>query len=191
MAVIPAFGPSGVLPPYVGTDPANRPSMSPYGASMTDIVDRFAISSERIAILRGLLAYRAALAGIGIVNGSQWIDGSFVEDCETIWNRPPSDVDIVTFAYRPQAASAGQDWAQVIHANLDIFDPMRAKAIFKCDAYYIDLNKAAHLMVSDTAYFNGLFSHQRSTRLWKGMISVSLSSDDAAAWRMIRGSGNA
>jgi hypothetical protein len=45
----------------------------------------------------------------------------------------------------------------------------------------VDLDKKPFLIVDDTRYWFGLFSHQRVTSLWKGMLSVSLQSDDDAA----------
>ena len=158
------FGPSGVLPPFVGTDATTRPGGSPYVTTMTEIVRQFGTSAERLAILRGLLDYRAALSRVGIVRGFQWIDGSFVEDCETIRQRPPGDVDIVTFAYRPLI----QDWRQFVWQHPDIFDPTRTKAQFKCDAYYVDLQMPPHLIVGDASYFNNLFSHQRDSKQLEG-----------------------
>jgi hypothetical protein len=152
---------------------------------MTELVGRFATSPERSQILRGLLAYRAALAGIGITQGLQWLDGSFVEDCETTRQRPPSDIDIVTFAYRPAHSVSQIDWTNLINANLFLFDPIQAKAGFQCDAYYVDLNMPPHTIVARTTYFNGLFSHHRDTAQWKGMVSVSLQSDDAQALQLI------
>lgn len=183
--MIPPFGPSGVLPPYVGTSPADRAQNSPYPVAMTEIVNRFATSAQRVAILNGLLDYRAALGGLGIAQGFQWIDGSFVEDCETIRQRPPGDVDIVTFAYRPAHAHDDQSWGALFGANIPLFDPDQTKATFKCDAYYVDLLKFPHFVVADTAYFNGLFSHQRDTAQWKGMLRVMLQSDDDAARRLL------
>jgi hypothetical protein len=183
--LIPAFGPSGVLPPFTGNNPTDRAQTSPYRVAMSDIVQRFSTSAERIAILRGLLDYRGALAGVGIVNGFQWLDGSFVEDCETTRQRPPGDVDIVTFAYRPPPAAALLDWLRFVNQNLILFDPVQTKAQFKCDAYYVDLFKPPHISVADTVYFNGLFSHQRNTAQWKGMLLVELQSDDAAARNLL------
>jgi hypothetical protein len=179
--VIPALGPSGVLPPFVGADATVRAQVSPYPTTISTIVGRFGTSTERVAILRGLLDYRAALSSVGIVQGFQWIDGSFVEDCETIRQRPPGDVDIVTFAYRPAVG----DWGQFVSHHLDLFDSTRTKAQFKCDAYYVDLHKRQHLIVTDTSYFNGLFSHQRDTQQWKGMLAVDLNSDDLAAKQLV------
>jgi len=109
------------------------------------------------------------------------IDGSFVDDCETIRERPPGDVDIVTFAYRPVV----QNWLQFVQQNLRLFDFSQTKALFLCDAYYVDLQNPPHLIVHDTTYFNGLFSHQRDSKLWKGMLALDLSSDDSAAQQFL------
>jgi phage terminase large subunit len=145
--------------------------------SCTEIVSRFGTSRERLAILRGLLDYRATLSTVGIVRGFQWIDGSFVEDCETIRRRPPDDVDIVTFAYRPPFL----DWPEFVRQHPQIFDPFQTKASFRCHAYYVDLQTAPHLIVHDTTYFSSLFSHQRDSKLWKGMLTLDLNSDDVVA----------
>jgi hypothetical protein len=77
--MIPAFNTSGVLPPFdpAGT-PTNRNSMAPYRTTMVEIARRFCSSEARIAIMRGLINYRAELRAAGIVDGFQWIDGSFV-----------------------------------------------------------------------------------------------------------------
>jgi hypothetical protein len=155
--------------------------VSPYVATMTEIVARFGTSTERLAILAGLLDYRAALAAVGIAQGFHWIDGSFVENCEALRQRPPGDVDIVTFAYR----AVTPDWSLFVSQHAEIFDPRLSKAQFKCDAYYIDPQKPPNLIAEDSAYFNGLFSHQRDTLQWKGMLSIDLNSDDAAARRLI------
>jgi len=183
--LIPAFGPSGVLPPFVGHSPADRAQTCPYNASMTEIVQRFASSAERVAILNVLLDYRAALAAVGIQQGFQWLDGSFVEDCETMRGRAPGDIDVVTFAYRPVAIRNNQDWTQFALQNTNLFDPIQTMADFRCDAYYIDLLKPPHITVADTAYFNGLFSHHRDTAQWKGMLVVTLQSDDLAARQLL------
>jgi hypothetical protein len=183
--MIPAFGPSGVLPPFVGNDPADRAHVSPYLASMTEVVSRFATSAERVAILRGLLDYRDALSGAGIFIGFQWLDGSFVENCEAVRGRAPNDIDVVTFAYRPPAAANDGEWRDFVSTNIHLFDWEQTKANFRCDAYYIDLGKPPHLIVADTAYFNGLFSHQRNTSQWKGIVEVCLQADDAAARQLM------
>jgi len=128
-----------------------------------------------------LLDYREALRGVGIHSGYQWLDGSFVEDVETNRGRPPSDIDIVTVAYRPPVP----DWAQFVRMNIALFDPDQVKAAHRCDAYFIDLGTAPHIVVRNTCYWFGLFTHQRETFLWKGMLLLPLSSDDALARAML------
>jgi hypothetical protein len=152
---------------------------SPYASTIGEFVLRYAVSVERKAILKGLLDYRAALQGIGVSTGFQLLDGSFVEDVENIRLRPPGDIDVVTFAEPATADKAA--WRQTIFKNLDLFLPSRTKAKFKCDAYFIDLSKQAETLVEDTAYFFNLFSHQKNTHTWKGMVKVRLVSDDAMA----------
>jgi hypothetical protein len=146
---------------------------------MTDLVQRFATSPERTTILEGLLNYRAALQAVGIAQGCQWIGGSFVEDAETNRGRPPIDIDLVTFAYRPNVDDTA--WLNLSNERGDLFDFNESKRKYRCDAYYVDLNIYPHLILSSVSYFYGLFSHQRVTSLWKGMITVPLVSDDAMA----------
>lgn len=183
--MIPAFNSSNVLPPYLGANPGARGEMSPYQASMTEIVRRFATSPARVTIIEGLLAYRENLANLGIVDGFQWIDGSFVENVEVLCGRAPADVDVVTFARRPSHVADPVAWTNLIQANLDVFIPAQAKAQFLCDAYFVDLNKKPEIVVDDTRYWFGLFSHQRVSSLWKGMIAIPLSSDDQIAKLLI------
>ena len=64
---------------------------------------------------------------------------------------------------------------------MSLLDPEQAKTVFMCDAYFVDLLKPPELLVDDTRYWFGLFSHQRETALWKGMLQVPLCSDDDAA----------
>ncbi|MBE2295247.1 MAG: hypothetical protein IAF00_09855 [Phycisphaerales bacterium] len=177
--MIPAFNLSGVLPPFLGPSPTGRTEMSPYAVSMVEVVKHFATSHERIHILTGLLDFRAALRAVGIVDGFQWLDGSFVEDVEKMRNRAPADVDIVTFAHRPTASP--DEWRRLVSDHLYLFDPRITKAQYHCDAYFVDLDKKPFLVVDDTRYWFGLFSHQRVTSLWKGMLSVPLQSDDDVA----------
>jgi hypothetical protein len=181
--LIPANTISGILPPFTGADSTDRANTSPYAASMTDVVLRYGFNAERTAILTGLLDYRATLRSIGVTDGFQWLDGSFVEDVEHIRSRPPGDIDVVTFA-RPALADRAV-WLQLVNVNVALFSPQQTKKTFKCDAYFIDLGKRIETVVSDTAYFFNLFSHQRSTHTWKGMIRVPLISDDANARALI------
>ncbi|MFM0315987.1 hypothetical protein PQR36_13945 [Paraburkholderia nemoris] len=151
---------------------------------MSEFATRFATSVRRAEILDGLLRYRAALRGIGILTGFQWVDGSFVEDVEQKENRAPRDIDVVTFGYSPVVAdqNAYRLW---FNTNLALFDRNQTKHNFECDGFYIDLRKRAELLVDDARYWFGLFSHQRDTSLWKGMVQVPLQSDDAAASALV------
>lgn len=87
----------GLLPPVNPTS-AER---SPYPVALLDVILRFATSPERCKVLKGFLDYRAALHGMGLVNGFQWLDGSFTEQVETLERRSPRDIDVVTFVYTP------------------------------------------------------------------------------------------
>lgn len=158
--------------------------MSPYMVSIATVVKHYDTSRERTRILHGLLDFRAALRSIGIVDGFQWIDGSFVEDVEKVRNRAPQDVDLVTFAHRPKKSDS--DWKDLIKKHITLFQPQEIKAKYYCDAYFVDLDKPPLLIVDDTRYWFGLFSHQRVTALWKGLLSVPLQSDDDKA-RLILG----
>ena len=184
--MIPPFNPSGVLPPYVGKDATVRALVSSYDVTASELVGRFATSPERVAVLTGLLTYRAQLHAIGIVRGYQWLDGSFVEDVETLEGRPPGDVDVVTFASRPMGATDALAWAAFFQAHINCFNPKFLKANLKCEAYYVDLDRRPDLIVSDTQYWCGLFSHRR-TGLWKGMLRLPLASDDMLAGSQLTG----
>ncbi|WP_425462821.1 DUF6932 family protein [Methylibium rhizosphaerae] len=174
--MIPPFNASGVLPPYIGANPGGaHAAASPYDAAISEIHETLCKTPERVVLLRGLLSYREALRSAGIVEGFQMIDGSFTEDCERLRSRAPGDIDLVTFAKLPVP-----DVQPFFQANIQLFDRVQTKHLYSCDAFFVDLGKAAHLLVADTTYWFGLFSHQRVSSLWKGMLRVSLASDDAA-----------
>lgn len=181
--MIPAFNDGGVLPPFVGGDATGELQLprSPYPASMEVLVERFATSAERAAIIKGLIGLRAGLRAAGLIQGLQWIDGSFVEACETIKGRPPGDVDVVNLVRRPNGVADDQAWLTFLTANHQLFDPQAAKAAFNCDAYFIDLDGDAGNVVEQAAYWFGLFSHQRDTFRWKGLVQLELEEDDTAA----------
>lgn len=180
--MIPAFNISGVLPPFDSAHgPTNPAKMSPYLATMSDFVRHFATSRERVAILTGLLDYRLELTNADIVDGFQWVDGSFIENTEILRGCPPADIDIVTFARRPPTHAALTAWLSFFKSNLHLFDKNQTKGRFKCDAYYMDLDLSPNVIVDCTRYWFGLFSHQRATYLWKGIVQIPLVSDDAAA----------
>lgn len=176
--MIPSFTHSGVLPPFVG-QPHEFHGRSPYLVSMTEMAERFGTTEKRQSIFRGLLRYRAELRAIGIHSGFQWIDGSFVEDVETTRQRPPSDVDVVTFATRPAGMEEDANWAALVKDRDDLFASHQSKLQYSCDAYFVDLQPTQPAwLIMQASYWSGLFSHQRDTALWKGMLQVELGKDD-------------
>lgn len=168
--MIPDFTQSGVLPPFIGT-PTDSATMSPYQCSILDFVVKYATTPERTMILKGFLNYRKALIESGVDTGFQWCDGSFVEDVENSRDRPPNDIDLVTFS--PQVENISD------FLNQNKFE--NAKESFYCDAYFVNLNANPIYLVKQTRYWFGLFSHQRETGLWKGMLEIPLDSDDKQA----------
>lgn len=176
--MLPSFNASGVLPPFLGDGPGERQTASPYKASMSELVVQFGYTPERRRILRGLLDFRQALRAVAIVTGFQIIDGSFLEDCERTRSRPPSDIDLVTFSHLPVPS---QEAAAFLGEHIALFDQAAVKGAYSCDAYFVDLAKDARYVVQDTMYWYGLFSHQRDTFMWKGLITIPLLSDDAQA----------
>lgn len=189
--MIPAFTVNGLLPAFTGSTPAELGGRAPFRTSIIQVIDRFATSPERIAILSGLLDYRRALYNLGLVTGFQWINGSFVEDIERLEGRPPGDVDIVTFFRRPAAATTDIEWAAFQANNKPRLDELFLMPIpkqkFKCDAYPVELEIPPELVVFWTHYWFGLFSHRRATFEWKGLLQVPLftAADDDAARQLL------
>ena len=184
--MLPRFNASMVLPPYTGADPTQSATMSPYKVEFLEFAQQFATSQHRADLLNGLIAYREALRNIGLTQGFQWIDGSFVEDVEQSRGRPPADIDVVTFAYGPQFADPPAYRAWVLQ-NQALFSPIETKRLHNCDAFFVDMMQLRpDLLVDRTRYWFGLFSHQRATALWKGMVQVPLVSDDIQARAMLQ-----
>jgi len=153
---------------------------SPYPVTATELVQRFAISIPRRAILDGLLRYRAELRALGFVRGLQWLDGSFVENVEERERRPPQDIDVVTFAH-PPAGMGSAEIRKAMAARPDLFVQERCKEEFLCDTNIVNLETAPEWLVTQTRYWYGLYSHRRGDSLWKGLLELPLASDDAAA----------
>lgn len=176
--MIPSFNQSGVLPPFLpGSLPIQSGAMAPYKVTLLEVVQRFSAGNVRPDIVRGLIDYRAALRAVGVSSGFQWIDGSFVEDIENNQGRPPNDVDTVTFALRPLAHQKQEHWNNLVNQRAELFIPAECKKRFRCDAYYVDMNLPPRSLVDQARYWFGLFSHQRDTYLWKGMLEIPLDDD--------------
>lgn len=181
--MIPLMNASAVLPPFIGPHPTNAAASSPYVVSASDVVARFGTTLERVAILRGLLSYRQAIIGLGMTEGHMWLDGSFVEDIESVHGRFPNDIDVVTFTIIPGADKLTKNMLARTYPAL--FLPDEAKKVYRCDAYFVDLSAPPLVIVDRTRYWFGLFSHQRNTNMWKGMLQVALQSDDMTATAML------
>lgn len=171
---IPSFNLSGVIPPYQGVSPAG-PSlgMAPYRTTVDEFVPRFSTSADRVAILQGFLRFRQRLRGLGL-EGWHWLDGSFLENIELLEGRAPRDIDVVTFSFRPPSVRDQSVWVQFVGQNQEVFNPDQAKANFRCDARFVELDHGPYEVVSQSRYWYGLFSHQRTTEVWKGMLEIAL-----------------
>ena len=183
--MIPAFNHSHVLPPFLGESPGALSESSPYVVSMLALTERFAHLPGRTRLVQGLLDYRADLAALGFVRGFQWLDGSFAEDVEAHQQRPPNDIDIVTFAFSPTGFSTAQITG-LIADNPTLFNNAAAKEKYGCDAYVVPLDKSPENLVKRTAYYFSLFSHRRSDQVWKGLLQIPLESDDALARELLQ-----
>jgi hypothetical protein len=180
---IPEWNAEGVLPP-TGEDPVS-PERSPYPVSLLQLVDRFATTTERWTILNGFLRYRAALHACGLVVGTQWIDGSFVEDIEATANRPPNDVDVVTFVLMPD----GLTERDIGMRNPDLFVHDAVKQTYHVDAFPVGIRGTLDQLLQQATYWYGLWSHTR-TKQWKGYLAVDLApTEDAGALSLLANMG--
>ena len=178
VVAVPAWNNLGLLPPVDPASPPTSRTRSPYLVSLKDVVMQFATTAERENVLQGFLNHRAALHRLGFVAGFQWLDGSFMEDVETLEQRAPKDIDVVSFVhtpvgFRPDAAA------------LQVLDNGAAKASFKVDAYFVELNRLPpEQLTTDSAYWYSVWSHRRN-HIWKGFLQVDLAPSedaDALAW---------
>jgi hypothetical protein len=173
--LIPPFNQSGVLPPFLsGSDPTIKTDVSPYPTTFNEFSLRFSTSPERNLILNGLVEYSKNLSSLGINKGVLWVDGSFTEDVEKVRGRAPGDIDLVLFMDPLDCGMTKDEWRILFHSNQNTLHPQHSKSLFKCDAYIIDLSTHPLAVVNNTTYFSGLFSHQKTTNLWKGMLKIEL-----------------
>ncbi len=172
---VPAWGLDGLLPP---SDPGNPVggARSPYLVTQQDFVVRFGISNERLILLEGLLGFRAMCHQAGLCKGFQWIDGSFVEDKETVTGSPPADIDIVTFFVLPRGLTQNSLFAR--HDAL--FQRQDIKTRFRIDAYFVVLEHTnLELLIESAVYWSSLFSHTRQDQ-WKGYVQIDLAEQNDA-----------
>jgi hypothetical protein len=165
---IPAWTADGVLPPINASQPVS-PERSPYVVSLTDYVLRFSDTAERRTVLDGFLRYRSALHAAGVLQGFQWLDGSFLEHVELIEGRAPNDVDVVTFYRLP----AGLSQAQLAAKAGALFEHDSVKMEFRVDGYLVHLGMDAERLTHQSAYWYSVWSHRRN-QLWKGFVQLDL-----------------
>lgn len=179
--MIPAWNMEGVLPPIWPGEDGVSPNRSPYTSTSTEVVDVFGVSADRRAILQGLLDYRQALYSVGIVDGFQWLDGSFMEDVESHQGRSPNDVDVVTYFQLPP----GQTQASLYVGAPLLFDRKAVKASYKVDAFYSILGEGlAEHNVRAVCYWYSMWSHNRN-QAWKGFVRVILDPTEDALARQV------
>ncbi len=166
---IPAWTPEGVLPPINPASPTST-DRSPYEVTLTDLVLHFSTSVDRRTILTGFLSFRAALHKLGLVQGFQWLDGSFLENVETSENRSPRDIDVVTFFHLPN----GSTQQSLLQQDPRLFDPRETKHNYHVDAYFVQLDAGSpELLVARSTYWYSMWSHRRSGE-WKGFLQIQL-----------------
>lgn len=181
IVAVPQWDARGLLPPCNSASPVSS-DRSPYRVSLQEVVLDFAITSERVDILKGFLQYRAALHALGIVKGFQWLDGSFFENIEMLEKRAPGDIDVVTFHEMP----LGHTQMTLKQANPSLFpvtggERTALKNLMKVDAYTQSLSANPALLVGRSAYWYSIWSHRRDLT-WKGYVEVDLSPvEDAQA----------
>ncbi|MES2697736.1 MAG: hypothetical protein V4773_30010 [Verrucomicrobiota bacterium] len=152
--------------------------MSPFKVTMSEVVAKFSTSRERVAILNGVLDLRADLRRMGINGGFQWFDGSFLENVEKTRPGPPRDIDVVTF-FHATVPAVPPDPA--ILARLQ--NHAATKSHYHVDHYLVPLRDSSERLIEQSRYWFGLFSHQRGTAVWKGMLQIDVmtETDDTAA----------
>jgi hypothetical protein len=184
--MIPAWNAVGVLPPIRPGKPGNDPDRSPYKAGLYQLAEHFTSTPERLEIINGLLAYRKALHGAGIVTGFQWLDGSFMEQVEALESRPPNDIDVVTFFTIPEGASQ----QTLVRDYGELFNQAKAKEKFRVDAYPFILGEpTTPYRVKLVSYWYSMWSHRRNGQ-WKGFIQVDLDPvEDLAAQKVLEVKG--
>jgi len=170
MSAIPDWNLHGVIPPFEPIDPTGV-VRSPYIVSLTDVVLRFAVTPERIEIMEGFLRYRQHLHTAGIIAGFQWLDGSFLENVEMIRATPPKDIDVTTFFHLP----AGKTEDDLVKDHPVLFNPKETKQQYHTDGFiiYLDPNDL-EWCIHWSAYWYGVWSHQRGTYRWKGFVQIDL-----------------
>ena len=162
-----------VIPPVRPGPPEQQDlveNRSPYEATLLQLVERFATTPERMKLLHDLMDYRESLYAVGVTEGFQWINGSFVEHVEAR-DRPgkepkPYDIDVVTFYHQPD------DQPPEFH------DPFRTSIVrdrYNIDAFNLVMGTpTTNHLVESVAYWYGMWSTRREDQMPKGFVQVNL-----------------
>jgi hypothetical protein len=162
---IPDFDHNGVLPPHLGL-PTERSQLSPYPVTALEVCEKFGTTPERRLILSGWLELRKSLRQVGFVSGFQWLDGSFMEDVENRRGSAPNDIDVVSFL--SNTIPQNQNLISLLANHTAV------KQRYKTDHFVVMLAWPGHVVVEQSRYWCGLFSHRRVDGIWKGMLKVDL-----------------
>jgi hypothetical protein len=181
--MIPLWNLAGLIPPIRPGEEGHGTDRSPYNATFSEVIEHFGVTPDRLAILTGLLEYRQALYGIGITAGFQWLDGSFVENVETLKERSPNDIDVVTFFRLPGGQTQDGLFEQAQH----LFDIQQTKQQYRVDGYPMILGEQLEdWHVDQISYWYSMWSHTRDGN-WKGFVRVGLDPDgDEAASQLLQ-----
>lgn len=170
---IPGWNIDGVIPPSNVDNPVSR-DRSPYSVSLIDCILRFGTTESRLIILERFMGFRTALHSVGLVNGFQWIDGSFLENIEETEGRDPNDIDLVTFYHLPDGVTD----KDLVSRSPHLFDPRMTKRNYCIDAYFVRLDdEDPETMIKEATYWYSIWSHRRDG-LWKGFLQIDLSNSD-------------
>lgn len=171
---LPEWNSQGFLPAILPGEAGHSLNRSPYAISCIELVERFGSSIKRLEILQGFLNYRKSLHALGLVQGVQWLDGSFVENIEVLEGRAPNDIDVVTFANMPE----GESQKSLLDSNSSLFIPTAIKQTYKVDGYCIFLDGQANQnFIKQVTYWYSMWSHTRSKQ-WKGFLQLDLNNTD-------------
>lgn len=170
---IPDWDYDGFLPASDSDNPTSR-IRSPYTVSLFDLTAHFGDKEPRRRLLRGLLDFRAELHKAGLIQGFQWINGSFAENVEERDGRSPNDIDLVTFFYIPD----GYTGETLLQQFCSLFDRINLKDRYAVDSHYVQLNHTtSEDIVNETIYWYSLWSHTRGGK-WKGYLRIDLADGD-------------
>lgn len=159
---IPHFDPiRNALPPHRGVN-GKVTAVSPFLCTLCEIYTLFWTTEHRRVLLRGLMDFRAECRSRGII-GKQWIAGSFVEEIETLEDRPPNDIDVVTFVKTPESPA---DISRALSLPTDISVRDTTKAKYPIDNIFVPFRSPPSGLLKSICYFYGLYTH-RKDGTWK------------------------